>query len=84
MLFRSPHYAARGMLQHVTMDDGSDMMVPGIIPKLSRTPGEHRRNAPALGQDTDSILRGIGLNESQIEQLKAQGIVASAQPGAAT
>ena len=78
-----PHYAARGMLQHVTMDDGSDMMVPGIIPKLSRTPGEHRRNAPALGQDTDTILRGIGLNESQIEQLKAQGIVASAQPGAA-
>jgi formyl-CoA transferase len=78
-----PHYAARGMLQHVTMDDGSNMMVPGIIPKLSRTPGEHRRNAPALGQDTDTILRGIGLTESQIEQLKAQGIVASAQPGTA-
>ena len=73
-----PHYQARGMLQHVTMDDGSDMLVPGIIPKLSRTPGEHRRNAPALGQDTDTVLRGIGLTESQIEQLKAQGIVASA------
>jgi formyl-CoA transferase len=77
-----PHYEARGMLQHVTMDDGSDMLVPGIIPKLSRTPGEHRRNAPTLGQDTDSILRGIGLSESQIEQLKAQGIVASATTGA--
>jgi formyl-CoA transferase len=73
-----PHYQARGMLQHVTMDDGSDMLVPGIIPKLSRTPGEHRRNAPALGQDTDTVLRDIGLTESQIEQLKAQGIVASA------
>ena len=77
-----PHYEARGMLQHVTMDDGSDMLVPGIIPKLSRTPGEHRRNAPTLGQDTDTILRGIGLSESQIEQLKAQGIVASANTGA--
>ena len=76
-----PHYEARGMLQHVTMDDGSDMLVPGIIPKLSRTPGEHRRNAPALGQDTDTILRGMGLTESQIEQLKAQGIVASATTG---
>ncbi len=79
-----PHYEARGMLQQVTMDDGTDMLVPGIIPKLSRTPGEHRRNAPALGQDTDTILRGIGLTESQIEQLKAQGIVASAPTGASS
>ena len=77
-----PHYEARGMLQHVTLEDGSDMLVPGIIPKLSRTPGEHRRNAPALGQDTDTILRGIGLTESQIQELKAQGIVASAATGA--
>ncbi len=77
-----PHYDARGMLQHVTLEDGSDMLVPGIVPKLSRTPGEHRRNAPVLGQDTDTILRGIGLTETQIEQLKAQGIVASASTGA--
>ncbi len=77
-----PHYEARGMLQHVTLEDGSDMMVPGIVPKLSRTPGEHRRNAPVLGQDTDTILRDIGLTVSQIEQLKAQGIVASAPTGA--
>ncbi len=77
-----PHYEARGMLQHVTLEDGSDMLVPGIVPKLSRTPGEHRRNAPALGQDTDTILRDIGLTASQIEQLKAQGIVASAPTGA--
>ena len=77
-----PHYEARGMLQHVTLEDGSDMLVPGIVPKLSRTPGEHRRNAPVLGQDTDTILRDIGLTASQIEQLKAQGIVASAPTGA--
>jgi len=77
-----PHYEARGMLQHVTLEDGSDMLVPGIVPKLSRTPGEHRRNAPVLGQDTDTILRDIGLTVSQIEQLKAQGIVASAPTGA--
>jgi formyl-CoA transferase len=77
-----PHYQARGMLQHVTMDDGSQMMVPGIIPKLSRTPGEHRRNAPQLGQDTDAVLRGMGLSSDQIQELKAQGIVASADTGA--
>ena len=56
---RDPHYAARGMLQTVTMDDGSELMVPGIVPKLSRTPGRHRRNAPVLGQDTAAVLAGL-------------------------
>ncbi|WP_088284512.1 CaiB/BaiF CoA-transferase family protein [Ideonella sp. A 288] len=51
-----PHYQARGMLQTVAMDDGSLLTVPGIVPKLSRTPGGHRRNAPALGQDTAAVL----------------------------
>jgi formyl-CoA transferase len=51
-----PHYRARGMLLDITLDDGSTLTVPGIVPKLSRTPGGHRRNAPALGQDTDEVL----------------------------
>ena len=71
-----PHYAARGMLQTVKMDDGTDLTLPGITPKLSRTPGSHRRNAPRLGQDSDAVLRGMGLSESQIQELRAQGIVA--------
>ncbi len=71
-----PHYAARDMLQHVQMADGSQLMVPGIVPKLSRTPGSHRRNAPGIGQDSDAVLTGMGLSAAQIETLKAQGIVA--------
>ena len=55
-----PHYAARGMLQSVTLDDGSTLAVPGVVPQLSRTPGGHRRNAPALGQDTEDVLRALG------------------------
>ena len=51
-----PHYRARGMLQEVTLEDGSRLTVPGIVPKLSRTPGGHRRNAPKLGQDTVEVL----------------------------
>ncbi|MCD0424065.1 MULTISPECIES: CaiB/BaiF CoA transferase family protein [Rubrivivax] len=54
-----PHYAAREMLLPVTMADGSTLTVPGIVPKLSRTPGSHRRNAPALGQDTDEVLAAL-------------------------
>ena len=51
-----PHYQARGMLQTVTLADGSALAVPGVVPKLSRTPGGHRRNAPSLGQDTEAVL----------------------------
>lgn len=72
-----PHYQARGMLQTLAMDDGSAMTVPGIVPKLSATPGQHRRNAPQLGQDTDQILVEMGLTNAQIESLKARGIVGS-------
>ncbi len=70
-----PHYAARGMLQQVQMDDGSSLSVPGIVPKLSRTPGRHRRNAPQLGQDTDRILAEMGLSSQQITELRVRGIV---------
>ena len=71
-----PHYQARGMLGEVQMDDGSLLAVPGIVPKLSRTPGSHRRNAPGLGQDTDAVLLEMGLSPEQISSLKQQGIVA--------
>ena len=70
-----PHYAARGMLAQITMDDGSLLTVPGIVPKLSLTPGSHRRNAPTLGQDTRAVLREVGLSEAQISELSARGVI---------
>lgn len=70
-----PHYAARGMLQTVQMDDGSALQVPGFVPRLSASPGSHRRNAPTLGQDTDAVLREVGLSEAQIQALRERGVV---------
>jgi len=70
-----PHYQARGMLQTIRMDDGDDLMIPGIVPKLSETPGHHRRNAPALGQDTLAILKEVGLSDAQIQALGERGII---------
>jgi formyl-CoA transferase len=52
------------------------LSVPGIVPKLSATPGSHRRNAPTLGQDTDAVLREVGLSEAQISALRQRGVVA--------
>lgn len=71
-----PHYLARGMLAEVEMSDGSRLKVPGMVPKLSRTPGLHRRNAPNLGQDTDAVLAGIGITPEQIQAMRQKGIVA--------
>jgi formyl-CoA transferase len=70
-----PHYAARGMLQQMRLEDGELLTVPGIVPKLSRTPGGQHRNAPALGQDTDAVLREVGLSEQQIAALKERGVI---------
>ena len=70
-----PHYQARDMILQTVMADGSTLALPGIVPKLSRTPGSHRRNAPEIGQDTDAVLQDIGLTASQIQALKDKGIV---------
>ena len=70
------HYAARGMLEAITLDDGSRLSVPGFVPKLSLTPGGHRRNAPALGQHSDEVLRELGVTDAQIQAMRERGILA--------
>jgi formyl-CoA transferase len=74
-----PHYRARGMLQALRLDDGSELTVPGVVPKLSRTPGSHRRNAPQVGQDTDAILAEVGLTQEQITELRRRGAIAGSE-----
>ncbi len=54
-----PHYRARGMIQQVTTAEGLNVEVPGIVPKLSLTPGAITRRAPQLGEDTDAVLAGL-------------------------
>jgi formyl-CoA transferase len=71
-----PHYQARGMIEKIDLDDGTELSLPGIVPKLSRTPGGHRRNAPSIGQDTDAVLQEMGLKADQIQALRDKGIVA--------
>ena len=69
-----PHYRARENIQTIKIQDGSSLEVPGVLPKLSRTPGSIKTLAPNIGQNTDEILQEIGLNESQIASLKERGV----------
>ena len=70
-----PHYAARGMIEEVTAGDGEPLKVPGIIPKLSATPGAIRARAPKLGEHTDEVLTGIGYTKAEISALRKSGIL---------
>jgi len=71
---KDPHYHARGMIETIYMKDGSALHVPGIIPKLSRTPGSIKSLAPEVGEQTDQILQELGLSSQQITALKDKGI----------
>ena len=72
-----PHYKARGNIETIQMQDGFKLDVPGVIPKLSRTPGSIKTLAPDIGANTDEILRSIGLNDAQVASLKERGIAFS-------
>ena len=70
-----PHYRARDMILQQRTRDGDTLEVPGIVPKLSATPGTVRSNAPHVGDDTDAVRREMGLSAEQIATLRGRGIV---------
>lgn len=75
-IHQDPHYRARDMILRQTTRDGHEIDVPGIVPKLSNTPGSVRSSAPRLGDDTDAVLREAGLTPEQISLLRAKGAIA--------
>ncbi len=70
-----PHYRARDMILRQRTRDGYELDVPGIVPKMSGTPGSVRFPAPRLGEDTERVLLEIGVTPSQIAELKEKGII---------
>ena len=72
-----PHYAARDMLLERTLDDGTRVIVPGIVPRLSEAPGAVRHLGPvALGSDNDAIYGELlGIDVAERERLRTEGII---------
>ena len=70
-----PHYQARDMLLDAQLPGGVSVKMPGIVPKLSQTPGAVNWQGPSLGQHTDDILAGLGLTGADIQRLKTLGVV---------
>ena len=73
---RDPHYLARGMIREIVLPDGSRLKVPGVVPKLSATPGGFECGGPALGEHTDAVLRSLGYDDARIADLRARRVVA--------
>jgi formyl-CoA transferase len=70
-----PHFRARDMILEASLPDGQVIEVPGIVPKLSLTPGQVRRAAPALGADTEAVLKRAGVSEAALAELRAKGVL---------
>jgi len=72
---RDVHYQARGMLEQHKLPDGTPIKLPGIVPKLSETPGATRWIGPALGAHTDEVLGEVGYSPADIAALRAAKVV---------
>jgi formyl-CoA transferase len=68
-------YRARDMILNITTRDGYNVDVPGIVPKLSATPGGIRNTAPRLGEDTEAVLKRAGVKAETIADLRAKGVI---------
>ncbi len=71
-----PHFRERQILVDVEDPELGALPMHNIVPRLSATPGVWRRPAPHLGQHTDEILRGAGLDDAAIAALRKEGACA--------
>jgi len=74
-MFRDAQFAARGMLEQATLPDGTPMRIPGVVPKLTETPGSTEWLGPGLGEHTDELLAGLGYKPERIAALRADGAI---------
>ena len=68
------HYQARGMIERHALGK-HELLLPGIVPRLSDTPGETRWIGPKLGEHTDEVLSALGFTEGEIAAMKTRGVI---------
>ena len=74
-MFTDPQYIARQMLQRFPWQDGREITLPNVTPKLSETPGETRWLGPQLGEHTDEVLQSLGYDPDDIARLRAAKVI---------
>ncbi|MEK9962785.1 MAG: CaiB/BaiF CoA-transferase family protein [Betaproteobacteria bacterium] len=69
------HYKARDMIQEQKLSGGETLLVPGIVPKLSKNPGQTLWLGPDLGEHTHEVLGSLGLSDEELKSLKQSGVI---------
>jgi succinyl-CoA:(S)-malate CoA-transferase subunit A len=75
-IFEDEHFAARGNLAHIIDEELGDVVVPGVVPTLSATPGRITTLGPTLGNATDAVMRELlGLTAAELQRLHQHKII---------
>ena len=75
-IFEDEHFLARGNLAHLKEDGLGDVVIPGVVPTLSETPGRISNLGPPLGNATYEILRELlGISAQEIQRLRQRKII---------
>ena len=75
-IFEDPQYAARENLIKFAHERIGELTMPGIVPKLSGTPGRVASLGPSLGEHNNDVLRDIaGLSEAEVDALRERGVI---------
>ena len=74
-MFADPQFLARDMLLSASLPDGKPFRMPGIMPRLSDTPGSSEWIGPGLGEHTDATLAALGYPQAEIARLRKDGAV---------
>ena len=75
-LIDDPHILARNMVISVNDPQLGPVRMQGVVPKLSRSPGEVRHTGQQLGESTATVLHELlGMTAEQIADLKARHVV---------
>ena len=74
-MFSDPQFLAREMFLSAKLPDGKTFKMPGIVPKLSATPGGVDAIGPALGEHNQHVLSALGYSQEQISALHRDGAI---------
>ena len=74
-IVRDPQYGAREMIREARLPDGAALRVPGVVPRLSDTPGDIGWVGPKLGEHTDEVLSELGYGSGEISSLRERGVI---------
>lgn len=75
-IFEDAHFAARGVLTKVMDERVGEVTVPGVLPRLSKTPGRIAHLGPDLAAHNEEIYGGLlGLSGAELDALRAEGVI---------